>query len=50
VTDMAHFQSMYDQTLAAKLDSVALEVERDREVFTSILKVKEYAPSSDSNE
>jgi len=50
VTDMAHFQSMYDQTLAAKLDSVALEVERDREVFTSILKVKEYAPTSESNE
>jgi serine protease Do len=49
-TDMAHFQALYDQTLAAKLDRVALEVERDREVFTSILKVKEYAPSSESSE
>jgi serine protease Do len=50
VTDMAHFQALYDKTLAAKLDRVALEVERDREVFTSILKVKEYAPSSESSE
>jgi len=48
VTDMAHFQSLYDQ--AAKLDRVALEVERDREVFTSVLKVKEYAPASDPSE
>ena len=50
VTDMAHFQSLYDKTLADKLDRVALEVERDREVFTSILKVKEYAPASESSE
>jgi serine protease Do len=50
VTDMAHFQSIYDKTLAAKLDRVELEVERDREVFTSILKVKEYAPATDSSE
>jgi serine protease Do len=50
VTDMAHFQSLYDKTLAAKLDRVELEVEHDREVFTSILKVKEYAPASDPSE
>jgi serine protease Do len=50
VTDMAHFQSLYDKTLADKLDRVELEVERGREVFTSILKVKEYAPASDPSE
>jgi serine protease Do len=50
VTDMAHFQSLYDKTLADKLDRVELEVEHDREVFTSILKVKEYAPASDPSE
>ena len=50
VTDMPHFQALYDKTLADKLDRVALEIERDREVFTSILKVKEYAPPAESGE
>lgn len=50
VTDMAQFQAIYDKTLADKLDRVALEVERDRELFTAILKVKEYAPASESSE
>jgi serine protease Do len=50
VTDMASFQTLYDKTISDKLDQVALEVERDREVFTAILKVKEYAPATDSNE
>ena len=50
VTDMAQFQGLYDRTLADKLDRVALEVQRGREVFTAILKVKEYAPASDPSE
>ncbi len=50
VTDMAHFQAIYDKTIAAKLDRVELEVERDREVFTAVLQVKEYAPATDPSE
>jgi serine protease Do len=50
VKDVAQFQELYDKTLAQKLDRVALEVQRGREVFTSILKVKEYAPASEPSE
>ncbi|MGD0464162.1 MAG: trypsin-like peptidase domain-containing protein [Tepidisphaeraceae bacterium] len=50
VKDMAQFQGLYDKTLEAKLDRVALEVERGREVFTAILKVKEYAPDTEPGE
>ncbi|HEX4056191.1 MAG TPA: trypsin-like peptidase domain-containing protein [Tepidisphaeraceae bacterium] len=50
VKGMAQFQALYDKTLAQKLDRVELEVERDREVFTSILKVKEYAPASEPSD
>jgi serine protease Do len=48
VTDMTDFQSLYDLTISQKLDQVALEVQRGREVFTAILKVKEYAPADES--
>jgi serine protease Do len=50
VQDMTEFQVIYDKTVKANLDRVALEVERDREVFTAILKVKEYAPASDPSQ
>ena len=50
VKDMAQFQGLYDKTLAQKLDRVALEVERGREDFTAILKVKEYAPATEPGE
>jgi serine protease Do len=50
VKDMAQFQSLYDKTLSQKLDRVELEIERGREDFTSILKVKEYAPASEPGE
>ncbi len=48
VTDMDGFEKLYDQTKSE--DEVALEVQRDRAVFTAILKVKEYAPGDDSSE
>ncbi len=50
VKDMAQFQTLYDKTLAQKMDRVELEVERGREDFTSILKVKEYAPATEPGE
>jgi serine protease Do len=48
VTDMDGFEKLYDQTKLE--DEVALEVQRDRAVFTAILKVKEYAPGDDQSE
>ncbi len=48
VTDMDGFEKLYDE--AKSEDEVALEVQRDRAVFTAILKVKEYAPADEGNE
>ncbi len=50
VKDMTQFQTLYDKTQEQKLDRVALEIERGRESFTAILKVKEYAPSTEPGE
>jgi serine protease Do len=50
VTDLAQFQKLYDDSLAKKKDRVALEVERERQVFTAILDVKDYAPASEPSE
>jgi serine protease Do len=50
ITDMASFQNLYDKTQTAKLDRVEFEVERDRQVFTAILDLKDYAPTTDSSE
>ena len=46
VKNMTQFQALYDKTLKQGLSQVALEVNRDREVFTAILQVKEYAPAT----
>jgi serine protease Do len=50
VTDLNQFQTLYDKAVSTKPDRVMLEVERERQVFTAILDVKDYAPSTESSE
>jgi serine protease Do len=47
VTDLAHFSALYDQSIQQKDERVLLEVQRGRDVFTSVLEVQKYAPATE---
>lgn len=47
VTDLAHFAAMYDQSIQNKDERALLEVQRGRDVFTSVLEVRKYAPATE---
>jgi serine protease Do len=47
VADLARFSELYDQSIQQKDERALLEVQRGRDIFTSVLEVKKYAPATE---
>jgi len=47
VSDLPHFSALYDQSMQQKDERALLEVQRGRDIFTSVLEIKKYAPATE---
>jgi serine protease Do len=47
ITDLARFSEIYEQSTKQKDERALLEVQRGRDIFTSVLEIRKYAPATE---